>query len=174
MAKNTSEKNLKIAMAAVIAVVLALGVAALYPVVTQNVRDRKAIEQLMAQQTRQGKIDEGESNVAEIAETKGMEVEELLEYYNVTEAGLNGESAQADFEAQLTFKKYVEFKGKEVPTEEAWAEFKTAKAIAEDVTMDTLDENVKTTYMTYLEEKEAAEAEASAAEDTADAETPAE
>lgn len=163
MTKNTSGKSLTAIMAAVVVVVLGLGVWAVAPIISENVKENQQIAAQQESYEKYTRVSSGASNVGEMADLSGMEVEDFLALYGVADAGFNGDTAQADFDAKITLAKYAEFYNGAAPTEEEWAEFKTAKELGDDVTMDTLDTTVKSDYIAYVAEKKAAE-EAAAAE----------
>lgn len=167
MANNTSGKSMVTAMAAIVVVVLGLGIAAISPKVSENISENRKSAAQEAQYNEMmavsGRIMQKTSNIAEMADVSGMETDEFIKKFGLEDSEFNGDTEQTEFDAKTTLSKYVEFYNGSAPTDAEWTEFKSAKGVADDVTADTKDEAVKADYLAYLAEKKAAE-EAAAAE----------
>ncbi len=152
MSNNSGKNKLSIIMAAVVAVVLVLGVVAIYEPVKTSITQNKQEELLMRLAMRTG-------TVSDIADFSGMSVDELLSSFGVAEEGITADTDMKDFENAMTFAKYCEYMGL-VYTDEDFAAYKAENNLGDDVTVDTKDPEVKTGFATYMNEKQqAAEAE---------------
>lgn len=155
------------AMAAIVVVVLGLGIAAISPKLSENISKNRELAAQEAQYNEMmavsGRIMQRTSNIAEMADVSGMETDEFIKKFGLEDSEFNRDTEQAEFDAKTTLSKYVEFYNGSAPTDTEWTEFKAAKDVADDVTTDTKDETVKADYLSYIAEKKAAE-EAAAAE----------
>lgn len=160
--KNSSVSTLTIVMIVVIAAVFALGVWAVWGTISTNVRNNQL-------------SNGAEPTVAELADQSGMEVEDFLAQYGVSDKGLNGKSLLSEMTDPMTLSNYASFMGISL-TEADFAEFKSENEIGDDVTMDTTDADIKSKYYMYEYQKQmeeqaaqqaASEAETAEAADTA-------
>ena len=136
-------------LSAIILVVLALGVYAVYGTLADNFEARRISKAAERVQT-------GEATVEELADVQGITVDELLTSYGVTEEDAISEgSSMMEFAEKLTLAKYCEFAGLAF-TEADFAEYKAANGIADDVTVDTKDAEIKAGFTAYIYEKQLA------------------
>lgn len=152
---------------AVIAAVLALGVYAVWGTLSTNVASNKAEETT-------SRIQNGTATVEELADMNGKTVDELLATYEIAEdAGIDGDSSMMELADKMTLKKYCEFFGLTY-TDEDFAEYKAEQKLGDDVTVDTVDTEIKSGFATYVMDKQnaaqatadsATEADASTAEE---------
>ena len=152
---NTSGNSLMIVMIVVIVAVLALGIWAVWGTISTNVRNNQL-------------ANGAEPTVEELSDQSGMEIDEFLAQYGVADQGLDGSSLMSEMTDPMTLTNYASFMGVSL-TEDDFADFKTKNEIADDVTMDTTDPDIKSQYYMYAYQKQAAEQAASeASADTAD------
>lgn len=173
MAKQYSGSNQKdsmsIIMIAVIVVVLALGAVAIYKSVSTT--------------KKQDKLDSYNATITERADTLGMEADEFLALYGLSESGLKGSDSEQDAYEKMTLANYVKYSSGTELTEAELDEFKAAMADQlgdAEATLDTTDMTVKAVYSSYAQQKQeeeqaaqqAAQEEPAAVEaDTDDAES---
>ena len=155
---NTSGNSLVIVMIVVIVAVLALGVWAVWGTISTNVRNNQL-------------ANGAEPTVEELSDQSGMEIDEFLAQYGVADQGLDGSSLMSEMTDPMTLTNYASFMGVSL-TEDDFADFKTTNEIADDVTMDTTDPDIKSQYYMYayqkqMEEQAAAQAASEASADTA-------
>lgn len=155
---NTSGNSLVIVMIVVIVAVLALGVWAVWGTIFTNVRNNQL-------------ANGAEPTVEELSDQSGMEIDEFLAQYGVADQGLDGSSLMSEMTDPMTLTNYASFMGVSL-TEDDFADFKTTNEIADDVTMDTTDPDIKSQYYMYayqkqMEEQAAAQAASEASADTA-------
>ena len=165
MSNNSGKSKLSLIMAAVVAVVLVLGVIAVYEPLKASVAQNKLEEMFM-------RYSMGEASVSDIADMSGMSVDELLATYGVADAGITADSNMKDFENAMTFAKYCEYMGVAYKDED-FAAYKAEKELGDDVTVETKDPEVKSGFATYMNEKQQA-AEAAVEGEEAPAEVVAE
>lgn len=152
---NTSGNSLVIVMIVVIVAVLALGVWAVWGTIFTNVRNNQL-------------ANGAEPTVEELSDQSGMEIDEFLAQYGVADQGLDGSSLMSEMTDPMTLTNYASFMGVSL-TEDDFADFKTTNEIADDVTMDTTDPDIKSQYYMYAYQKQTEEQAASeASADTAD------
>lgn len=162
---NSGKSKLPLIMALVVAVVLVLGVFAVYEPLKTSITQNKQEDMFM-------RLSTGTGTVSDIADLSGMSVDELIAAYGVAEDGITGDTNMKDFENAMTFTKYCEYMGL-VYTDEDFAAYKAENNLGDDVTVDTKDPEVKTGFATYMNEKQQAE-EAAAEGEEAPAEVVAE
>lgn len=150
MAKNSGRKDMSvIVMVVIIAVVLALGVYAVYGVIGEKLSTNKIKKSLE-------RVQSGEATVEELADVSGLTVDEVLAQYGITaEDGVNKKTNIREMAEKLTLEKYCEFVGVTY-NEEDFAEYKKENEIADDVTAETKDNDVKAGYAAYVYNKTAA------------------
>lgn len=152
---HTSANSLTIIMIVVVVAVLALGIWAVWGPIASNVRNNQL-------------ANGAEPTVEELADQSGMEVNDFLAQYGVADNGLDGSSLMSEMTDPMTLTNYATFMGVSL-TDEEFAEFKTQNEIADDVTKDTTDPDIKSQYYMYAYQKQMEEqaaqqaAEASAA-----------
>lgn len=156
---NTSGNSLMIVMIVVIVAVLALGIWAVWGTISTNVRNNQL-------------ANGAEPTVEELSDQSGMEIDEFLAQYGVADQGLDGSSLMSEMTDPMTLTNYASFMGVSL-TEDDFADFKTTNEIADDVTMDTTDPDIKSQYYMYayqkqMEEQAAEQAASEASADTAD------
>lgn len=156
---NTSGNSLMIVMIVVIIAVLALGIWAVWGTISTNVRNNQL-------------ANGAEPTVEELSDQSGMEIDEFLAQYGVADQGLDGSSLMSEMTDPMTLTNYASFMGVSL-TEDDFADFKTKNEIADDVTMDTTDPDIKSQYYMYAyqkqtEEQAAEQAASEASADTAD------
>lgn len=156
---NTSGNSLMIVMIVVIVAVLALGIWAVWGTISTNVRNNQL-------------ANGAEPTVEELSDQSGMEIDEFLAQYGVADQGLDGSSLMSEMTDPMTLTNYASFMGVSL-TEDDFADFKTKNEIADDVTMDTTDPDIKSQYYMYAyqkqtEEQAAEQAASEASADTAD------
>lgn len=150
---NSSGNMINIVMIIIIALVLGLGVFAVWDRVSTGIRQN---------QINNG----GEYTVAEVADQNGMEVSDFLEYYGITDAdGINEKSSISEMTDKLTLEKYVELNFGSF-TEDDFNTFKAEQGLGDDVTKDTKDSDVKMQYASYLYQKQMAESATETADST--------
>ena len=147
---NNSGKGITAIMIAIIAVVLALGIFAVYRTVATT--------------SLQNKLDTYSATIAQRADAVGMETEDFLSLYGLSDSGLKGSDNEQDAYEKMTLGNYVKFNSGTTLTEEEFNEFKEATELEEDVTMDTTDMTVKVQYASYVQQQQE---EAQAAEQAA-------
>lgn len=155
--KKSSFNLMNVVSVLVIAVVLGLGIWAVSGTVSENLNANRL-------------ADTSNWKIADYADQAGMSVDEYTAQYDLTpEDGITGKSTVMEMLDKLTLENYASYAcGREL-TDEEFAEFKTANEIAEDVTKDTKDKDIKDKYAVFAsqklsEEQAAAEAEQAAAE----------
>lgn len=150
MAKNSGRKDMSvIVMVVIIAVVLVLGVYAVYGVIGEKLSTNKIKKSLE-------RVQSGEATVEELADVSGLTVDEVLAQYGITtEDGVNKKTNIREMAEKLTLEKYCEFVGVTY-NEEDFAEYKKENEIADDVTAETKDNDVKAGYAAYVYNKTAA------------------
>ncbi len=162
---NSGKSKLPLIMAVVVAIVLVLGVFAVYEPLKTSITQNKQEDMFM-------RLSMGTGTVSDIADLSGMSVDELIAAYGVAEDGITGDTNKKDFENAMTFAKYCEYMGITY-TDDDFAAYKAEKNLGDDVTVDTKDPEVKTGFATYMSEKQQAE-EAAAEGEEAPAEVVAE
>lgn len=162
---NSGKSKLPLIMAVVVAIVLVLGVFAVYEPLKTSITQNKQEDMFM-------RLSMGTGTVSDIADLSGMSVDELIAAYGVAEDGITGDTNMKDFENAMTFAKYCEYMGITY-TDDDFAAYKAEKNLGDDVTVDTKDPEVKTGFATYMSEKQQAE-EAAAEGEEAPAEVVAE
>ncbi len=151
---NHSGKGFTFAMVAIIVVVFALGVYAVYGTVADGIKEKRAAAM-------QEKLASGAATIEERADSMGMEVDEFLKTYGLTDSGLAGSDAEANMYDKMTIGNFAKYNGTAF-TEDTFNEFKAAAGLGDDVTMDSKDSNVKSAYVTYLQQQQAEQATESA------------
>lgn len=167
---NNSGSGMNVIMIAVIAVVLVLGVFAVYRSINTT--------------RKQDKLDNYNATIAERADTLGMEADEFLALYGLADSGLKGSNSEQEAYEKMTLANYVKYSGGAELTEADLDEFKAAMGdqLGDiEVTMDTTDMTAKAMYSSYVQQKQEEEQaaqqaanEASAAVDVEEAEATAE
>lgn len=162
-------------MIAVIAIVLVLGVITVYKSISTT--------------KKQDKLDSYNATITERADTLGMEVDEFLALYGLSDSGLKGSDSEQDAYEKMTLANYVKYSGGTELTEADLDEFKAAMGDQlgdTEVTMDTTDMTAKAMYSSYMQQKQEEEQAAQQAaqdapaaveadaDDTATVEVPAE
>lgn len=150
-------------MVLAVVIVLALGVIAISgPVadIAANSKVKKLQEKLMM----------GTATVSDMADYSGMSADEFLSAYTVE--GITADSTMQEFQDALTLKDYCNYMGIEY-TDEEFAAYKAENEIADDVTADTKDTEVKSGFVNYVYAKQQ-EAAATDAPAEAPTEAPAE
>jgi hypothetical protein len=157
---NPSGNMMTIVMGAIIVVVLALGVVAISGKVSTN----------LSQNRLNGN---GTATVADVADQAGMEVEDYIKQYGLTdEDGVKGKDSVMDMADKLTLENFAKFAYGVELTDDEFDAFKQDQEIADDVTKDTKDSDVKDKFSLYESAKQAAEeAENSDSDDSVDVET---
>ena len=147
MAKNYSENKpgsgLNFIMIAVIAVVLALGVYAVYGSVTKT--------------RKQDKLDNYNATIAQRADTLGMEADEFLKLYGLSDSGLKGSDSEQTAYEKMTLANYVKYSSGSELTDADLAEFKEKMGdqLGEiEVSMDSTDMTLKAMYASYVQQKQ--------------------
>lgn len=157
MARGRSKSPMPIVLAAVVAVVLALAVVAVWNPISTGVRNRSM--------NNGGTI----SNVADIADKSGMEVEDFIAQYGLTaEDGITGKSEIQEMANKLTLENYSKFYWGIELTDEEFDAFKAKAELGDDVAKDSKDSEVKSKFDTYASEKQAEEQAAQASAEPAD------
>lgn len=149
---NMQGGGLNFIMIAVIAVVLALGVYAIY----SSVHTKK----------KQDKLDNYNATIAQRADILGMEAEEFLELYGLGDSGLKGSDSEQSAYEKMTLANYVKYSSGAELTDEDLAEFKEkmgAQLGDIEATADSTDMTVKGLYSTYAQQKKEEEQAASEA-----------
>ena len=100
--KTPADRMLDLVAFIVIIAVLALGVYAVYGRISSNL-ETQAIESGAAAQT-----------VKYAADQAGMTVDEFLEQYGLTDAGLNGDSAMSDAVEKMNVENFAKYNGQEL------------------------------------------------------------
>ena len=136
-------------MVVIIAVVLVLGIIAVSQVVGEKRKARLAEE-------RAARIADGTAVISELADSEGYTLDEFLAMYGLSDSGVSGNERIYDVMDKLTIANYVKLQTGAALTEEELAELKTAKGLADDVTLDSTDNDVKTAYDSYKAEQDAA------------------
>ena len=156
--KKSSFNLMNVVSVLVIAVVLGLGIWAVSGTISGNLETNRL-------------ADTSNWKIADYADQAGMSVDEYIaEYDLMPEDGITGKSTPMEMLDKLTLENYASFGfGREL-TDEEFAEFKTANEIAEDVTKDTKDKDVKDKYAAFASQKISEEQAAAAAEQQAAAE----
>ncbi len=158
---NRSGGGINVIMGIVIAAVLVLAVIAVWGPIKENYRTNS--------------INSGTANynAGEIADQMGMEFEDFLNYYDLTpEDGITEKSDVNEVADKMTLANMSQFYWGVELTDDVFAEFKADQGIADDVTKDTKDADVKDKYNQYQSAKQAeAAASATPAADAAAADT---
>lgn len=148
MAKNYSSRrsggSVNFIMAAVIIVVLALAVVAVWGPIQSNYK--------------QNRVSEGPQTVGDYADYMGLEYNEFLDMYGLTDG--NGITKKDDISTLMdvmTLGNWSKFYSGTEITDEELAAFKADQGLGDDVTKDTLDPEVNQKYATYAQAKQAAE-----------------
>lgn len=163
---NSGKNKLTWIMAAVVAVVLVLGVVAVFEPLKTSISQNKVEDMYM-------RLSTGTGTVSDISDALGMSTDELLASYGVAaEDNITADSSMKDFENAITLAKYCEYMGIAL-SEADFAAYKAENELGDDVTVETKSPEVKEGFMTYMYEKQQAEAEAAEAAE-AEAEAPAE
>ena len=130
-------------MIAVIVIVIILGVIAVYKSISTT--------------KKKDKLDNYNATITERADTLGMEADEFLALYGLSDSGLKGSDSEQDAYDKMTLANYVKYSsGTELP-EADLDDFK--KAMGDqlgdaEVTLDTTDMNVKAMYSSYAQQKQ--------------------
>ncbi len=156
--KKSSFNLMNLVSVVAIAVVLGLGIWAVSGTVSENLETNRL-------------ADQSNWKIADYADQSGMSVEEFIAQYDLTaEDGITAKSTPLEMLDKLSLEHYASFgMGREL-TDEEFAEFKKANEIAEDVTKDTKDKDIKDKYATFASQKMAEEQAAAAAQEQAAAE----
>ena len=148
MAKNYSSRrsggSVNFIMVAVIIVVLALAVVAVWGPIQSNYK--------------QNRVSEGPQTVGDYADYMGLEYNEFLDMYGLTDG--NGITKKDDISTLMnvmTLGNWSKFYSGTELTDEELAAFKADQGLGDDVTNDTLDPEVNQKYATYAQAKQAAE-----------------
>lgn len=145
---NHSGRGITGLLIAIVVIVLGLGVYAVYGKVSDGIKANR--------------LASGNATIEDRADAMGMETDEFLDYLGLGDSGLNGGDAEADMYDKMTIGNFAKYNGSEF-TDETFAEFKTAMELGDDVTLDSTDSEVKTAYVTYVQQQQAAEEAASQA-----------
>lgn len=149
MAKNYSGKKdiTGIFMVVAVVIVLALGVYAVYGVMSDKMSAGKYARI-------QERVSSGEATVEEYADLSGRTTEELIGMYGLSdEDDVNKNTNIMDFADKMTLEKYCEFTGTSY-SDEDFAVYKAENELGDDVTKDTKDSEVKNGYALYVYNKE--------------------
>lgn len=145
---------------AIIVIVLALGVVAISGRVSSNIDKNRAAK--------------GDSSIGYAADQAGMELNDYLAQYGLTTDDVKAKDSVMDVANKMTLENFAKFAWGVELTDEEFAAFKADQEIAEDVTKDTMDAEVRDKFNVYESAKQAEEQATAAAEnaetaDTADA-----
>lgn len=158
---NPSGSMINIVMAIVIIAVLGLGIFAVWGKVSDGIRQN---------QINNG----GEYTVAEVADQQGMEVNDFLAYYGLSEEdGITEKSGITEMGDKLTLENYIKLNFGSF-TEDDFNAFKAEQGLGDDITKDSMDSDVKTQYASYLYQKQLEASATESAEVTVPAEDTAE
>ena len=141
-------------MVVVVAVVLALGVYAVYGTLEDSFAQKKASEM-------SAKVQSGQATVGELADASGMTVDELLASYDLTkEDAVSANDNMLAMADKLTLENYCRFTGLEF-SESALDEYKAMNGFGDEVNKDTKDPEIRSGFAAYLYGKQqGAQAEA--------------
>lgn len=145
---------------AIIVIVLALGVVAISGRVSSNIDKNRAAK--------------GDSSIGYAADQAGMELNDYLAQYGLTTDDVKAKDSVMDVANKMTLENFAKFAWGVELTDEEFAAFKADQEIAEDVTKDTMDAEVRDKFNVYesakqAEEQATADAENAETADTADA-----
>lgn len=150
---NSSGNMMTVVSVTIIVVVIALGIFAVSGKVSTNINANKASS--------------GNSTIGYAADQAGMELEDYLEQYGLTTDDVKAKDSVVDVANKMTLENFSKFAWGVELTDEEFATFKADQDIAEDVTKDTMDADVREKFNTYESAKQAAEEAAEAAADEA-------
>ena len=140
-----------------VVIVLGLGVFAVYGTFA-DMAGKKADEKLSE------RIQSGEATVTELADAQGMNADEFIKAYNLSdEDGINADSSMTEFSEKITLKQFCEFAGISY-TDFDFDMYKVQAGLGDDVTAETTDMNIKSGFASYMYEKEQQEAAQTATE----------
>lgn len=143
--------------AAIIIVVLALGIFAVSGKISTNINVNKASQ--------------GDSTIGYAADQAGMELEDYLAQYGLTTDDVKSKDSVIDAANKMTLENFAKFAWGVELTDEEFEAFKADQEIGEEVTKDTKDEEVRSKFNTYQSAKQAAEEAAKEDADNAETET---
>lgn len=155
---NRRFSGMNVIMTLIIIAVLVLGVIAVWGPIKENYKDNR--------------ISSGASNAGDIADQMGMSFDDFLAYYGLTgDEGINEDTDLASLVDNMTLENMSRFYWGVELTDDVFNAFKADQGIADDVTKDTKDADVKDKYNQYQQALQATEAPTEAAGDTAAADT---
>ena len=139
---NNTGGNLNFIMIAVIAVVLALGIYAIYNSVHKT--------------RKQDKLDNYNATIAQRADTLGLEADEFLKLYGLSDSGLKGSDSEQTAYEKMTLANYVKYSSGSELTDADLEEFKEKMGDQlgdVEVAPDSTDMTLKGLYSSYAQQK---------------------
>lgn len=137
-------------MGVIVAIVLVLGIIAVSQVVSKKHQAKLAAEKA-------ARVADGTASISEYADYYGYTLDEYLAKYDLSDSGISGNEQLSAMYDKLTIENYVKLQTGTALTEEELAEIKADQGLADDVTLDSTDADVKTAYDNYISAKEEAE-----------------